>query len=110
MSKTKQKKLSMIAIASAIALGAVAPTVATLQAEEVHAASWTKSLKARSNHIMFSSPGKVKGFMGKGQWYTVDVNQKPVKKYGVEYMKISYMDKTKYITHDSFWGDWFAKG
>lgn len=110
MSKTKQKKLSMIAIASAIALGAVAPTVATLQAEEVHAASWTKSLQARSGHLMYSSPGKLNGYMGKWQWYTVDVNQKPVNKNGVKYMKIRYMDKTKYITHDSFWGDWFAKG
>lgn len=110
MNKTKQKKMSMIAIASAIALGAVAPTVATLQVEEAKAASWTKSLKATNGHLMYSSPGNLNGYMGKGKWYTVDVNQKTVKKNGVEYMKIRYMEKTKYITHDSFWKDWFVKG
>lgn len=112
MENTKQKrqnKWMMAGLATTIAMGVFTPIVQSITVQESEAATMTRSVKATFPHLLYSKPGLIVGNMAKGQWYTLDVNQTAVNYGGDYYVKIRYMDKTKYILQADFADDWFVQ-
>lgn len=103
----KAKKVQLYAMATAVALGAVSGTVASMNINVEQAHAKTKSVQAKANRAIYDKKGKMVPlkFIKKNQWYTATSSAKYFKANNHFLVPVRYMDKTVYISYGQYIAD-----
>ncbi|WP_442637993.1 hypothetical protein [Rossellomorea marisflavi] len=103
----KTKKVQLFAMATAVALGAVSGTVASMNINVEQAHAKTKSVQAKENRAIYDKKGKIVflKYIKKKQWYTADSSTKTIKANNHLLKPVRYMDKTVYIKYGQYIAD-----
>lgn len=108
----KSKKLTTVALATAVALGAVSGVAVSMNVGVEQAQAKSQNLRAKADRQLYAKDGAILVFskIKKGQWYTVNSNAKTIKTPKRTLQPVRYMDKTVYITLGSYLDDLVDKG